>query len=372
MIIKSDQLKFKRLKMKNGFFFALRNYKAALVAALFFGCVAPGTKFFIKNLPPQSMAGVLYFFAGAGLFIILGLKGEIQSSISQFQKEDSRWIFAAIFFGGILGPAFLTYGLLNISASTASLLLNFESVLTSLIAWTVFKEHFEKRIVWGMLFIILGGLILSWSSHGSNGSDRLLGFVLISLACLSWGIDNNVTRNISHRNPIFTASLKGLVAGSANLVLGMAIGEKLSFNTDLILVGTIGFLGIGVSLVAFIVSLKDIGTARTGALFSTAPFVGSILSILVLKDPVSTSFIVALFLMACGVWLHFSEVHSHEHTHTDIEHCHEHTHDEHHLHHHESNNSQQGSHIHLHRHKNMTHNHPHFPDIHHQHSHKDI
>ena len=162
--------------MRARILFVLKNYRAALIAAFFFGCIAPCSKYLVAHIPPQSMAGVLYFSAGIGLLLLLFLKKEFSSAIAQFQMKDGKWLAAATFFGGILGPAFLTYGLLNISGSTASLLLNLESVLTSLIAWFIFKEHFEKKIVWGMLFIIGGcmancthyfGLMLIWKTIGS-------------------------------------------------------------------------------------------------------------------------------------------------------------------------------------------------------------
>ena len=351
------------------FLFALKNYQAALVAAVFFGCIAPGVKYLTNSLPPQSMAGVLYFSAGIGLLAILILQKRFLKSFKEFQNKDRLWLSFAIFFGGILGPAFLTYGLLKMSGSTTSLLLNLESVLTSLIAWFIFKEHFEKKIVWGMLFIVTGCLILSIGSTDQSKQDSLVGFLFISLACLSWSIDNNVTRNISHLNPLFTASMKGLVAGSANLAIGYFIGETLHFNLELLQASLLGFLGIGVSLVAFILSLGKIGTARTGALFSTAPFIGSLLSILILKEPLTIPFGLALFLMAGGLWLHLSETHEHEHTHDVLEHSHEHIHDVHHQHAHSASENMKNSHSHLHKHEKLSHKHSHFPDVHHQHSH---
>ncbi len=350
--------------------FSLKNYREALLAALFFGCIAPGTKLLIKELPPQSLAGLLYFSAGIGLFLVLMFKREFKQSVSLFQLKDRKWLAAATFFGGILGPAFLTYGIMRISGSTASLLLNLESVLTSVIAWTIFKEHFEKKIVWGMLFIVGGCLVLSFKPDQSSGHETLMGVLFIALACLSWGIDNNVTRNISHLNPIFTASMKGLIAGSVNLLLGFLIGERLLINAELIQGSVLGFLGIGVSLVAFILSLGKIGTARTGALFSTAPFIGSLLSILVLGEKLTIPFSIALLLMACGVWLHLSENHDHEHLHPLLEHSHEHIHDEHHQHTHSAEDPGGAHHSHWHRHEPMKHFHPHFPDIHHQHKHE--
>ncbi len=348
---------------------SVKSYQAALIAALFFGCIAPGTKFLSSVIPPQSMAGLLYFAAGLGLFLILIFKKEVGTSLKQFQSKDRKWLLAATLFGGILGPAFLTYGMLRISGSAASLLLNLESVLTSLIAWFIFKEHFGKKIVGGMIFIVAGCVILSLNSGGSSGQDTILGFVFISLACLFWSLDNNATRNISHLNPLLTASIKGLIAGSSNLFLGFIIGEKLNFNIHLLEASVLGFLGIGISLVAFIISLGKIGTARTGALFSTAPFIGSLLSILILGESLSVPFLIALAFMAFGVWCHLSEDHAHQHEHIEMGHSHEHTHDDHHQHDHESLDSTKSPHTHFHGHQAMIHQHPHFPDDHHQHSH---
>lgn len=358
-----------RNQMPSRYLFALKHYRAALIAALFFGCITPGSKFLIKDFPPQSMAGLLYIFAGVGLFTILLFKKNLVSAFSRVQKTDLKWFFLATLFGGIMGPAFLTYGISHIRGSTASLLLNLEAVLTSLIAWFVFKEHFEKKIVYGMVLIVLGCLTLSFNSKVSAGADTFLGFFLIGLACLSWGIDNNVTRNISHLDPVLIASFKGLIAGSTNLYLGYLIGEKLAWNFGIFQIGILGFFGIGISLVAFIISLGSIGTARTGAIFSTAPFIGSLLSILFLNESLTIPFVIALIFMIGGVWCHLSEEHVHEHTHDQLSHSHEHIHDEHHQHNHSANDPIGDSHTHLHFHERMTHKHPHFPDIHHQHEH---
>lgn len=355
--------------MKSTYFFTLKNYRAALMAALFFGCIAPGSKLLSQNLPPQSMAGLMYFFAGVGLFAVLLVRKNLKASFSRIQTQDYKWFILATVFGGISGPAFLTYGISHISGSSASLLLNLEAVLTSLIAWFIFKEHFEKKIVYGMVLIILGCLTLTLNSKLNSGVDTLLGFALISLACLSWGVDNNVTRNISHLDPVLIACFKGLIAGSSNLFLGYLVGERLSFGVEILHVGVLGFLGIGISLVAFIISLGSIGTARTGAIFSTAPFIGSLLSILFLHESLNLPFTLALVLMAGGLWFHLSEDHGHEHTHTEMTHSHEHVHDDHHLHEHLETVSSGEPHVHLHTHKVLTHTHAHFPDIHHQHEH---
>jgi drug/metabolite transporter (DMT)-like permease len=168
---------------------------------------------------------------------------------------------------------------------------------------------------------------------------------------------------------VLIASFKGLIAGSANLFLGYLIGEKLSWSIQILQVGILGFLGIGISLVAFIVSLGSIGTARTGAIFSTAPFIGSLLSIVFLNESLSVPFVTALLLMAGGIWFHLSEDHQHEHTHTEMTHSHEHVHDEHHQHEHSTSDPVGEPHNHRHTHTILTHKHSHFPDIHHQHTH---
>lgn len=339
------------------------------MAALFFGCVAPGSKLLSKSVPPQSMAGLMYFFAGLGLLLVLLMRKNIRVECSRIQKQDYKWFVFATIFGGISGPAFLTYGITHMSGSSASLFLNLEAVLTSLIAWFVLREHFEKKIVYGMVFIVLGCLILTLNSTSSSGVDTMLGFTLIAMACLSWGIDNNVTRNISHLNPLLIACFKGLIAGGTNLFLGFLVGEHLSVNIELLQVGIIGFLGIGISLVAVIVSLRLIGTARTGAIFSTAPFIGSLISVIFLKESLSLPFAIALLLMVIGLWCHLSESHAHEHTHTELTHSHEHIHDDHHCHEHSASDAYGVPHIHRHTHAQLTHTHAHFPDIHHQHDH---
>ena len=356
--------------MLSKYLFTLRNYRAALVAAFFFGCIAPGAKYLIKNLSPQSMAGILYLFTGLGLLIILIVNRKLIGSLSRIQKMDYKWLASAILSGGILGPAFLTYGIAHISGATASLLLNLEAVLTSLIAWFVFKEHFEKKIVYGMIFIVLGCLILSLNSV-SSGVDSFFGFALICCACLFWGVDNNLTRNISHLDPVLTASIKGCIAGMSNLLLGYALGEKLNWEIEVILAGLLDFFGIGVSLIAFIISLSKIGTARTGGIFSTAPLIGAVISIFFLGESISSPMILALLFMVIGFLFHLSENHEHEHLHEQLTHSHVHGHDEHHQHEHGDNGQflVSDSHTHHHEHTRFIHKHPHFPDIHHQHRH---
>lgn len=316
------------------------------------------------------MAGLLYLGSGIGLGIYRLVRPRI-SAVGQQEaaltRKDLPWLAGAIVMGGIVGPILLMWGLAMTPALSASLLLNLEGVLTALLAWFVFKENFDARIALGMGLIAVGGVCLSWSGRPEVGLPW--GSFAIIGACLAWGIDNNLTRKVSAGDPVQIAMLKGLVAGCVNTGLGFFLGAKLPAIPALIATGLVGFLGSGVSLTLFVLALRHIGTARTGAYFSVAPFVGAVLSILFLGDKLTPGFGVAAVLMSAGVWLHLTERHKHEHRHGQMEHEHLHSHDEHHRHSQGPNDPPGEPHSHPHRHEEMVHSHSHFPDIHHRHSH---
>ena len=339
----------------------------ALLAAILFGGSIPLAKFFVGNLNFFMLAGLLYFGSGLGLFLFRLARDKTWKP-SGLQHREWRWLFGAIFFGGIVGPLGLVYGLATVSGAVASLMLNLESVFTALLAWIVFKENANKRVVLGMVFIVLGGVVLSWQPGASDGSSPL-GLFAITLAGLCWAIDNNLTRKVSAADALFIACSKGVLAGVVNCTIGVTIGEQLPELNIILSAMTLGLFGFGISLVLFVLALRGLGAARTGAYFSTAPFIGSAVAILTLGESVEVSFWIASVLMLIGVWLHLTEVHDHMHTHEPLEHEHFHNHDEHHQHKHESHEILEKPHSHLHRHDGITHQHPHFPDIHHQHSH---
>jgi drug/metabolite transporter (DMT)-like permease len=265
-------------------------------------------------------------------------------------------------------PLALMFGLTRTSGATASLLLNLEAVFTAMIAWVVFKENADRRIVLGMLAIVAGGVVLSWSARYAATNDWL-GPLAIVLACLCWAIDNNLTRRISASDALFVAGAKGAMAGSVNVGLAFALGASLPAGPVLLGTLAVGLLGYGVSLVLFVLALRGLGTARTGAYFSTAPFIGAAVSLALLGESTSTAFWIAAALMAWGVWLHLTEHHEHEHVHEPMEHSHRHVHDVHHRHAHPFPWAGDEPHEHWHRHELLVHKHPHFPDIHHRHSH---
>jgi drug/metabolite transporter (DMT)-like permease len=240
-----------------------------------------------------------------------------------------------------------------------------EGVFTALIAWFVYKENFDRRIAFGMLAIVAGALILSWPRDVTFGG-LWPAFAIVG-ACLAWAIDNNSTRKVSLADATWVASVKGLAAGAINLVLAFALGALLPRWPYVAAAMTVGFLSYGVSLALFVIGLRHLGAARTGAYFSIAPFAGAVFAI-VLGEPITFELVLAGALMALGISLHLTEQHEHEHAHEAFEHEHEHVHDAHHQHEHDAlpNGS---SHSHRHRHEVMVHTHSHFPDAHHRHDH---
>ncbi len=341
----------------------------ALASAALFGASTPLAKLLLGEASPWLLAALLYLGSGLGLGVWIALRavtGASAGSVS-IAGGDWPWLAGAVATGGLAGPVLLMLGLARTDAGTTSLLLNLESVLTAAIAWTVFRENVDRRVFLGMLAIVAGGVLLSWEQAPRAGD--LAGPLLVAMACLAWAIDNNLTRRISSGDAVMIACLKGLVAGSANFGLALVSGALLPGAPVLAAAGTLGLFGYGVSLVLFIVALRHLGSARTGAYFSVAPFFGAALALVILAERPSLPFWIAAALMALGVWLHFTEHHAHAHAHEEITHDHEHTHDSHHRHAHDFQWDGREPHVHLHLHAPLIHSHPHYPDLHHRHSH---
>jgi drug/metabolite transporter (DMT)-like permease len=333
----------------------------ALLSAALFGASTPLAKILLGSTSPLLLAGLLYLGAGIGLAAWLA----IRRGFRPIAHGDWPWLAGAVIAGGIAGPALLMFGLARTDGSTASLLLNLEAVFTAIIAWVAFRENVDRRVFAGMAAIVLGGAALSF-----QGTPHLeTGSVLIAAACLAWALDNNLTRRISGGDAATIACIKGVVAGSVNLGLALAQGAHLPAPGFLAIAGVVGLLGYGVSLSLFIVALRDLGTARTAAYFSVAPFFGAALALLLLAETPSAAFCVAAALMALGVWLHISERHRHAHSHEPMAHDHEHVHDEHHHHEHPFPWDGKEPHTHAHDHGALAHTHPHHPDLHHRHRH---
>lgn len=336
---------------------------SALAAAFLFGMGTPVAKLLLGPADPWLLAGLLYLGSGLGLAFwrLLRRAGRVH-----FGSGETKWLAGAILAGGIVAPVLLMWGLSRMPASSTALLLNAEGVLTALLAWFVFHENFDRRIAIGMAMIVAGAVVLTGS--GDAGFDSVLPPLAVLGACLGWAIDNNLTRKVALADAAFIAMVKGLAAGTTNVAIAWLLGAALPSAAVLMSAGAVGFLSYGLSLVLFVVALRHLGTARTGAYFSTAPFVGALVAIPLLGESLSIQFMVAAAFMAGGVWLHLTERHEHFHRHETVEHEHEHTHDDHHAHAHAEPVT--GAHAHRHCHAPLAHSHSHYPDAHHRHHHE--
>ena len=345
-----------------------RGIVAAAGAAVLFGLSTPLAKMFVGSVPPLLLAGLLYVGSGVGLAALLLMRAATGGgeSITWPRGTEVWWLLGAIAAGGALGPYLLMYGLQAADSASASLILNLEGVFTALLAWFVFQENFDRRIAVGMALIVAGGAVLSIGP--AVKAAGLIGPLAIAGACLAWAIDNNLTRKISTHDAMFIACTKGLVAGTTSVALALAYGAHMPTTSAVMQACVLGFLGYGLSLTLFVVALRSLGAARTGAYFSLAPFIGASLAV-VLGAPLTLTLVVAGLLMAGGVWLHLTERHEHRHHHAHMEHDHPHFHDEHHQHAHRPEWEGEEPHSHRHVHEPLAHAHVHYPDIHHRHEH---
>ncbi len=336
---------------------------AALGAAALFGAGTPFAKQLLGTIDPWLLAGLLYLGSGIGLTLYRRLT---RAPRVRLPRDQLAWLAGAVAAGGVAGPVLLMLGLARMPASDASLLLNFEAVFTALLAWFAFGENFDRRVALGMCLIVAGAAALSWP-----GQARFAGLwptLAVLGACFAWGLDNNLTRKVALADATWIASVKGLVAGSVNFGLALALGAALPAPAKLAATLALGFAAYGVSLALFVVGLRHLGAARAGAYFAVAPFFGALLA-LALGEPVTARLAAAGVLMALGVWLTLTERHEHEHAHDELWHEHEHAHDEHHGHEHPAGTTVEGGHAHRHRHAPLRHSHPHVPDAHHRHGH---
>lgn len=348
----------------------LRNagVRAALVSAVLFGASAPLAKLLLGEVSPWLLAGLLYVGAGLGM---AGWRLVRRAPRVRPARGELRWLVGAVAAGGVAGPVLLMAGLSSMPASGASLLLNAEGVLTAVLAWVVFREPADRRVVLGMLAIVAGAVVIAVPT-GQAQVGSVWPVLAVLGACACWALDNNLTRKVSHVDATWLVTVKGAVAGPTNLVLALLLGAHLPTAGSTVAAMALGFVSYGLSLVLFIVGLRHVGTARAGAYFSVAPFFGAVLAV-ALGDAVTWQLLLAGALMALGTWLHLTEAHGHAHTHEAVTHEHAHTHDDgHHEHaHHDGDGlvGPDGQHRHLHTHAPLTHSHEHYPDTHHRHEH---
>jgi drug/metabolite transporter (DMT)-like permease len=345
-----------------------RGIGAAVGAAVLFGLSTPIAKTLAGEASPLLLAGLLYTGSGAGLAVLLAARAMIsgRASIDRPRGADLWWLLGAIACGGALGPYLLMVGLQITDSASASLILNLEGVFTALLAWFAFKENVDRRIAAGFALIVAGGVVLSGGSALRAGG--IAGPLAIAGACLCWAIDNNLTRKVSIHDAMLIACLKGLLAGPASIALAIRFGSEIPNASIAVRAGILGFVGYGLSLTLFVLALRNLGTARTGAYFSLAPFIGAG-SAVALGAPLTGALLLAGVFMAAGVWLHLSESHSHRHRHSRMQHEHMHVHDAHHQHRHGDGWQGEEPHSHAHEHEPLEHSHAHYPDVHHRHEH---
>ena len=341
-----------------------------LASATLFGASTPFARALSGEIDPLWLAGLLYAGSGIGLSLLLlvrhtGIVGA-RRRVPGIARDDLPWLAFSIVAGGIVAPVLFTFGLRSTPGATASLLLNLETVLTVAIAWFVFGEHRNSRVVTGMALIVAAGIILAgWSGGGEIGSGALL----IALACLCWALDNNSTRRVAANDAMLVAAAKGVTGGAVNIGLAILLAGPAPPTLSASWAAGVGFFGYGVSLVLFVVALRELGTARASAYYGVAPFVGVAVAFGLLGERPDTLFWGAAALMALGVWLHLTERHGHAHSHDALAHAHSHTHDAHHEHEHAFAWDGQEPHTHPHVHDVLTHTHSHAPDLHHRHGH---
>ena len=337
----------------------------ALAAAALFGVSAPFSKLLVGEIEPVALAGLLY----VGAF--LGLAAFSATSVSSgrgapLSRDDVPWLAGAMAAGGVAAPILLMVGLTTTTGLAASLLLNLEAAATAGIAVLAFREHAGGRLWGAVACMAAGGTILAWDA--SAGRFDSLGPILIALAMLCWGVDNNLTRRISAKDPVAIARAKCGVAGAVSLAISLALGETIDFNIYLLLAILVGSLSYGASLALFVKALDGLGASRTGALFGAAPFVGAAASLALLREWAGWALVPAFAFMTLGAWLILTERHGHAHRHELTKHAHVHLHDDgHHGHEHAATVAKE--HVHEHEHGDEEHDHPHWPDSHHRHGH---
>jgi len=345
----------------------------AIIAAVLFGISAPLAKFLLGNIEPVLLAALLYLGCGFGLLFLRLIQ---KLAIKQTAKEanlalkDLPWLTGAILAGGVAAPIILMISLNNTPAATASLLLNFEGAATTVIAAVAFKEALGKRVWAAVALITCASIILTWDTNGAWGFS--IGAVGVIAACAFWGMDNNFTRNISAKDPVAIVIVKGIAAGTVSLIIALFLGNSIPGLKIVLASLILGFFSYGISIIMFIFAMRSLGAARTSAFFGSAPFIGTIISLLLFRERPEVNLILSLPVMIVGTVFILWEDHVHVHKHERLEHAHRHTHDDnHHIHEHdhEYDGEKNKEHTHWHIHEELEHEHPHTPDIHHRHLH---
>lgn len=339
----------------------------AVVAAALFGISAPVSKLILEHISPYMLSSLLYFGAGLGMLLVGGFRKimKVENKEAKLSRKELSYIVLMVLID-TAAPILLLLGLKTTTASSASLLYNFEIVATAVIALLVFRENVGKRLWIAIIIITVSSMILSVSDIRSLSFSP--GAILVLLGCISWGLENNVTRKLSIKDPLHVALIKGFGAGTGALVVAL-LANGLVWDAIYVIAGLVlGFFAYGISVFLYITAQRSLGAARTSSYYAVAPFIGAILSFILFSDQITIAFAIAFLLMIIGVLFAISEKHTHPHSHPFLVHDHKHSHDDgHHFHTHEEKVT--GEHSHPHTHQPLEHTHEHTPDIHHTHSH---
>lgn len=337
----------------------------ALVSAALFGLSIPLSKTLLSQWAPQQLAGILYLGAALGAAIPLAMTRQGLYP-NKFRRADAIRLSVAVLSGGILGPLFLLAGLKASHASSVSLWLNLEMVATSLLGVFFFGDHLGSKGWIGAAAVVGAGVLLTWG----EGLSGLKAGGFLALACICWGIDNNMTALIDGLPPLQSTFWKGFIAGMVNLGIGLLLEPAPNnFIARAIPALAVGMFSYGVSITLYISAAQKLGAVRSQMIFASAPLFAFLVSWIFLRDTLTLPAVLALGMQSAGMLLLFRDKHSHAHSHEPVEHAHEHGHDDgHHMHEHKGHPAT-FRHSHLHTHQAMSHSHPHWPDLHHRHGH---
>jgi drug/metabolite transporter (DMT)-like permease len=342
----------------------MKGAASGLGAAVLFGLSTPIAKLLLPGSGPFMLAGLLYLGSGLGLLLLAPLRGT--PGEAPLGRDDAVPLLGVVVAGGVVAPLLLMYGLGGLPGSTASLLLNLEAPFTIALAVLVFGESLAPREALGAGAVVLGGAALGFP--GGLGGFQVMSALAVAGACVGWALDNNLSQRLALHDPVAVVRVKSLAAGTVNVMLALALGERIPAGPALLGALVTGLLGYGLSIVLHLRAMREMGAARQAAFFATAPFAGACAAVPLLREHVGLRELGAAMTMAVGVAVMVRARHGHLHEHEALEHQHAHVHDEHHLHEHQDEVA--GRHSHLHRHAPMVHDHPHLPDAHHRHAHR--
>lgn len=274
----------------------------AILAAALYAINSPFSKILLDYTPPTLMAGFLYVGAGLGMGAIALIRKRKSAAYTEekLTKAELPHTIGMIVLD-IAAPIFLLIGLDNTTAANASLLNNFEIVATAVVALAIFGEKITKRLWAGIFFVVLSCALLSFENISSLKFST--GSLLVLLAAVCWGFENNCTRKLSSKDPLQIVLLKGIFSGLGSIIIGLCIGERLTNLWCVFAVLDVGFVAYGLSIFFYVYAQRSLGAARTSAYYAVAPFIGTLLSLVIFREMPKVTYFISLAAMAVGAWL---------------------------------------------------------------------